>query len=505
VYNENLKITSYHAGHVAGGCVFNIEIGASSLLYVNGFNLTGGRILLPSDIPRLFPSLLITNSAYAVAVSETRTVMEREFMKAVLECVQAQGKIVIPIYRLGFFYEIVNILFDFWKQMQFKYPIYVSDENMEYPSRFSPLLRHSYTPSYQKTLLEYFNNNYPRETIRNTKETPKLELFDWNLLQNQGPFVLFTGPATISQGDSFRAVKAVASDPKNLIVLSEACTPGNINYILYADPQRKEISKRLGVEVACGVHYLPCGDEVDAKSIVQLAQQVAPRQVVLDHVLKEDLEFMTEHIGAQLKTNQELDQPVRIVQIKSQPGALTVLKPPVDIPVRIHKSMFNHPKDVKGILIAENRRKLMLVTESNAVRRLKKKKHTLSFEIAWKQTKEPVRKKKRNSRAASSMSFLLAEPATSDDDEVQEEQPQADVHQVLEVLEVALRKWLVDVPIERRPDMSTCLILKSVLVSITADWQVLMEWTFEDEELAGRVLGIAKQIVEKEYSKKTES
>ncbi|KAF4325045.1 hypothetical protein BBO99_00000622 [Phytophthora kernoviae] len=492
--NENMKVTAYHSGHVAGGCAFFIEIGATSVLFANDFNLTGGRVLLPAQIPRLEPTALISRSSFAVTVSETQSAMERDLVKVILECIGSNGKVVIPVYRLGFFHELVTILLDHWQQMKdntTRCPIYLSDTAMDYPSRFLPVLSRMCTPAIRKLLCEKPAN------------AGDLQEFDWKKLQQPGPFVLFTGPANISQGDSLRAIKAVASDPKNLIVLSEYCTPGTVNYLLYADAERKRISKRLGVNVACGVHYQPCGDEVDTKTIVQLASCVAPRQVLLDYAVPDDLEFVKTHIVNQLKIDPAIDSSLAVKGIS--PAGRTPIKPARDIPLRIHKAMFNNPSDVQGMLIAEPKRKLMLVSSGNGARRLKKKKHSLFFSYSWKKPFEPSpRAKKKNSRApASALSFLLSAAVESaDEEEETEQQPQADVEQLQTALEAALGKWIRHLTIEK---IDRWLKLRTVGVAVSAEWEVHMEWSYDDEALAGRVLGIAKQVLHAEYKKQLEN
>ncbi|KUF97161.1 Phosphatidyl inositol kinase (PIK-B) [Phytophthora nicotianae] len=434
--NEHLKVTAYHSGHVAGGCAFYLEIGATTVLFANDFNLTGGRVLLPAQIPRLEPTTMITRSSFAVTVSETQTAMERELVKVILECIASNGKVVIPVYRLGYFHELITILLEHWQQIKdasgkaAKCPIYLSDTAMEYPSRFLPVLFRTCTPTVQN-LLRAKNPN-----------AADLQVFDWKRLQQPGPFVLFTGPANISQGDSLRAIKAVASDPKNLIVLSEYCTPGTVNYLLYADPERKRVSKRLGVNVECGVHYQPCGDEVDTKSIVQLVSRVAPRQVILDYTVPDDLEFVKTHVQNHLKMDPAVDASVVVKGIN--PAGRTPIEPARDIPLRIHKAMFNNPSDVQGMLIAEPK------LESD------------------------------------------------DEEDESEQQPQADADQLLKALESSLTKWILDLPMEK---IDRWLKLRTVGVSVSAEWEVHMEWSYDDEALAGRVLGIAKQVVHAEYKK----
>ncbi|EEY65797.1 integrator complex subunit, putative [Phytophthora infestans T30-4] len=488
--NDRLKVTAYHSGHVAGGCAFYLEIGATTVLFANDFNLTGGRVLLPAQIPRLEPTAMITRSSFAVTVSETQSAMERELVKAILECIASNGKVVIPVYRLGYFHELITIILEHWQQIKDatgktgKCPIYLSHASMEYPSRFLPVLSRTCTSATQNLLRD-------KNPI-----AADLQVFDWKNLQQPGPFVLFTGPANISQGDSLRAIKAVASDPKNLIVLSEYCTPGTVNYLLYADPERKRVSKRLGVNVECGVHYQPCGDEVDTKSIVQLVSRVAPRQVILDYTVPDDLEFVKTHVQNHLKMDPDVGTSVLVKGIN--PAGRTSIEPGRDIPLRIHKAMFNNPSDVQGMLIAEPKRKLMLVSSGNGARRLKKKKHSLFFSYSWKKPFEPSpRVKKKSLRPASALSFLLSAAVESADEEDEsEQQPQADADQLLEALESSLTQWILDLPIEK---IDRWLKVRTVGVSVSTEWEVHMEWSYDDEVLAGRVLGIAKQVVHAEY------
>lgn len=491
--SEQVKVTAFHAGHVAGGCAFHIEIGATTIVYAHDFNRSGTRVLLPAQIPRLEPHALITRSAFAVTVSETKTSMERELVRVVHECVSAGGKVVVPVYRLGFFHELMTILLDYWRKMQLVCPIYVSDEaGMQFPSRFAPLVARTFTDEF-KELLEQ------REA--NPKQHPEIQGFDWKRLQAPGPFVLFTAPASIAHGDSLRAVKAVASDPKNLIVLSENCTPGTVNFSLYADPQRKEAAKRVGANVVCGVHYFPCGDEVDAKSIVEFVAHIAPRQVLLDAVVPEDMHFVRTHILNRFTSNPDGGaESVSVCEI-ARDGP-TAIEGSREIPLKIHKSMFNNPFDVQGMLIAENKRKLLLVATGNGARRLKKKRHSLNFAFSWKKEPEPsTRVKTKSARAPSSaLAFLLSGPTESaDDNEEEEEQPQAVVADLLAALRVTLARWLHDTQIEETENR--WLKIRSIGVSVSPEWEVHMEWSYEDEELAGRVLGIAKQVVTAEYKK----
>lgn len=495
--NDHVKITAYHAGHVAGGCVFYIELGATTVLFARDFNKRGGgRVLLPAAIPRLEPTVLITRSAFAVTVSETKTAMERELVRVVHECVSAGGKVVIPVYRLGFFHELVAIVLEYWRTMALACPLYVADAaGMQFPSRFTPLVARTYAPAFQAMLAH-------REA--NPQQHAALQSFDWKRLHAPGPFVLFTGPASIAHGDSLRALKACASDPKNLVVLSEHCTPGTVNYSLYADPQRTEAAKRLGVSVTCGVHYFPCGDEVDAKSIVELAAHVAPQHVLLDAVVPEDVAFVETHMRHRIGATASSDSSsVTVAAVASD--APTPIETARAIPMKIHKSLFNSPFDVQGMLIAEAKRKLVLVTASNGARRLKKKRHALHFAMSWKKAPEPsTRVKKKSARAPSSaLAFLLSAPAEStddDDDDDAEAQPQAVVDDLLTALRTALAKWLLDTPVDVASD-GRWLKIRSIGVAVSPEWEVHLEWSYDDEELAGRVLGIAKQVVHAEYKR----
>lgn len=497
-------ITAYHAGHIFGGCCFHVEMISPTstilLFYVNGFNINGTCVVVASDIPRLYPDLLLTNSRYAVSVSETKNGMENDLVKAILESLQAKGKVIIPVHRIGFVQELMTIFYRYWKNYQLEsIPIYVTDSSIQYPDRSTSLLGTSILSKTYRDVLGDFD-----EHLETEEQMPFFcQPFDWKLLHDQGKtssFVVFTTPANIAQGDTCRVLKALASDPRNLIVLSEDCFPGSVSYSLYADPERSEASKKLGIEIECGVHYFPCGNEIDAKSIVDMARQIAPQHVLLSSsTVSEDEELITKYLAAQLRKDPYIGKHMRVEHIPLD-GPMHIPLASRAIPIRLHKTFLKNPNDVQGIIIAETRRKMMLMTTGTGIRRLKKPRHSLQYSKSWKYVPEKAsRRRKNDTRPTSSgISFLLSASVGSDEEEDDQEQPQANVMDILELIIKESKHWLLDTPVHRQ---DLWIKARSIELSVTIDWQVCINWSYRDEELAGRIFSIAKQTIRYEYAK----
>ena len=71
------------------------------VLYTGDFNSTADRQLGPAVVPRLHPSLLITECTYGAQIRGWRRRMERELLAAVRRAVEAGGKVLIPSFAVG--------------------------------------------------------------------------------------------------------------------------------------------------------------------------------------------------------------------------------------------------------------------------------------------------------------------------------------------------------------------------------------------------------------------
>jgi integrator complex subunit 11 len=104
--DETLEVTAYYAGHVLGAAMFEIRVGEQSVVYTGDFNMTPDRHLGAAWLPRLRPSLLVTESTYCTFVRDSKRVREKDFLARVHAAVERGGK-GFPFSKrmlLGFFF-----------------------------------------------------------------------------------------------------------------------------------------------------------------------------------------------------------------------------------------------------------------------------------------------------------------------------------------------------------------------------------------------------------------
>ncbi|OQR92403.1 integrator complex subunit [Achlya hypogyna] len=475
-----ITITAHRAGHVAGGCLFTIELDGMQVTFVDGFNLHGSRVLLPASLPPRPSHIALLRGDYAVTVSETHTVIEREFCKVVHDVVKLRGKVVIPVFGVGcFVHDILAMLQDYWARMDLGHiPFYATSDALVASPIQPALVADSYTPAFAMR---------PRCPVAKLPSAAVLAEADT-------PMVIFSDGATLTTGDTASVLQTVGADANNLLVLSEYCTKGTINHAFLHGQVGSELSKAFNASIVCRVHVLPSGDEVDARDVVEMARQLAP----LHHLVLLGLD--DGHVACLNEAILDHGRPAAFSALGDDD---LVLSYPREIAVRLRSNIAFSRGPTASLLLAEPRKKMAVFGEAS-VRRLKKKKHTVVFGHSWKypkasmlQRQRPKEHKKRSSGAGFGLSILLSnnEP---DDDDSEEEEAAANVGNALTGIEKALQQWMgvCKYPIERRP---MYVEVGSVQVDVSPDWTINMRWSYDDEELASRIFGLAQGVVSQQY------
>ncbi|KDO24379.1 hypothetical protein SPRG_10457 [Saprolegnia parasitica CBS 223.65] len=476
-----LTITAHRAGHVAGGCLYTIEVDGTQVAFVDGFNLHGSRVLLPASLPPRPPHIALIRGNYSVTVSETRTVIEREFCKVIHDVINLRGKVVIPVFGVGcFFHDILSMLTDYWVRMELTHvPIYVTSDT---------LLHQQATPFYHALLLDSYTNAFNHRTRLPVYKLPSLQTLE----EPNTPMVVFSEGASLTSGDTASALQAIGQHVNNLLVLSEFCTKGTINRAFLNNEVCAELSKSFHASITCRVHELPSGEEGDARDVAELTRQLRPRH----HVVLAGVD--DGHVAC---FHEAIPSDGRLAPFSVLGDDDLVLSVPRDIGVRVRSNVAFNRGPMTTLLVAEPRKKMAVYGESS-LRRLKKKRHALEYDHSWKYpkssaiSKRPKEVKKRSGGASFMLQDLLVNDAPDSDDP--EEEMQANVSDVHDGIYRALHQWMGvgKYPIERRP-MS--VEVGSVQVDVSTDWSINMRWSFDDEELASRVFGLAQRVVQQQY------
>ena len=101
VFQNDIKVTAYYAGHVLGACMFYIECNGETVVYTGDYNMTADRHLGSAWIEKLKPDVCITECTYATTIRDSKRSREREFLREVHSTLEKGGKVLIPVFALG--------------------------------------------------------------------------------------------------------------------------------------------------------------------------------------------------------------------------------------------------------------------------------------------------------------------------------------------------------------------------------------------------------------------
>ncbi|GJW03284.1 cleavage and polyadenylation specificity factor subunit 3-II [Tanacetum coccineum] len=289
--DKDLQIRAYYAGHVLGAAMVYASVGDAAMVYTGDYNMTPDRHLGAAQIDRLQLDLLITESTYATTYRDSKYVREREFLKAVHKCVANGGKVLIPTFALGRAQELCILLNDYWERVNLKVPIYFSSgltiqANM-----------------YYKVLINWTSQRV-KDTYasRNAFDFINARKFDHKLLDAPGPCVLFASPGMITGGFSLKAFTHWAPCETNLVTLPGYCAVGTVGHKLMSKdkPKKVDVGNNTQIDVRCQIQQLAFSPHTDAKGIIDLVKFLSPKNVMLVHGEKPNMDKLKGIIESEL-------------------------------------------------------------------------------------------------------------------------------------------------------------------------------------------------------------
>ncbi len=104
---DDMKICFYNAGHIAGACCVYIKSSEGSLFYSGDFSLFSQRTVEGLKLPKLRPDIGIFETTYGDRLHSNREVEEQRLIDIIKECIENNGKMLIPAFALGRAQEVI--------------------------------------------------------------------------------------------------------------------------------------------------------------------------------------------------------------------------------------------------------------------------------------------------------------------------------------------------------------------------------------------------------------
>lgn len=280
---EDVVLTFYIAGHIAGASCVYITTPEGSLFYSGDFSIFSQRSVDGLKVPKLRPDAAIFETTYGDRLHSNREVEEERLIELARECEINRGKMLIPAFALGRAQEILLILQKAINKKIIKnINIYVDgmikDINRVY--KFNPLyLKNSLAKKILRGIEPFYHENIIPVDKKELRE---------KIAEDKEPCIIVSSSGMITGGPSQYYAEKLASLENGYIVITgyqDEESPGRklLNLLESEENERKlEINGR-SIPVKCRVEKVGLSAHGDKGEIRSLINLLSPNNIFLVH------------------------------------------------------------------------------------------------------------------------------------------------------------------------------------------------------------------------------
>ena len=295
---EDMYITFYNAGHIAGASCIYLQSPEGAVFYSGDFSVFSQRTVEGAKLPRLRPDVAIVESTYGDRLHSNREIEERNLIDAVNECIENNGKMIIPAFALGRAQEVILILKGAMNKGNLKkVKVYVDgmvrDINRVYKN--NPLyLKNSLGKRILKGISPFYDDN-----IIEIKATENRE----EILSQKEPVVIISSSGMLTGGPSAFYAEKIAPMENGYIVITgyqDEESPGRkILDLLDADEESERYLSinGLNIPVKCKVKKVGLSAHSDKNEIKGVLERISARNIILVHGNEEVIRSLGKEIS----------------------------------------------------------------------------------------------------------------------------------------------------------------------------------------------------------------
>ena len=221
---RGVTVTPYAAGHMLGGAFWKIQKETDDVLYAVDYNHRKEKHLNGAVLESMRrPSLLITD-AFNVQGSPQVKSHDTLLMDMILRCMRQDGNALIPIDPAGRVLELLLILEEKWAQMQLGAYQLVLLTTVAYNTL-------DFARSHLEWMGEHVGRNFDsdRHNVFNMRYLTLCHSLDEFSALRPGPKVVLASFGSLEAGPARHLFVRWASDPRNLIVLTDRMQAGSLS------------------------------------------------------------------------------------------------------------------------------------------------------------------------------------------------------------------------------------------------------------------------------------
>ncbi len=297
---EDIKITFYTAGHIAGASCVYITTPEGSLFYSGDFSIFPQKTVEGLKVPKLRPDAAIFETTYGDRLHANREVEEERLLELIRECEMNKGKMLIPAFALGRSQEILLIIKKALNKKSIKnIKVYVDgmikDINRVY--KLNPLyLKNSLGKKILRGVEPFYDDNIIAVDKKEIRE---------KILEDKEPCIVVSSSGMLTGGYSQYYAEKIAPMENGYIIITgyqDEESPGRklLNLLEDEEDKKLELNGR-SIPVKCKVEKVGLsahGDKGEIKSLINL---LTPNNIFMVHGNEEVIESFSKELLSEVR------------------------------------------------------------------------------------------------------------------------------------------------------------------------------------------------------------
>jgi len=295
---QEIKVTFYPAGHVAGAVLIYIEGKEGTLIYTGDLSATRQQTVNGAFIPKLRPDILMIESTYGDKLHSNREIEEERLIGMVKAVLNRGGKMLIPAFALGRAQEILLLLRRGVNRKQIPAVKVYVDGMIKEINRV-----------YRR------NPNYLRENLAKRIFKGKEIFYDDNVIpvfskemreavpEAKEGLCVIASSGMLAGGPSAFYAEKFAAEEKNFIALTgyqDEEAPGRQLMKLITDEEKCLEINNKKIPVYCGVGMYGLSAHADKGELQAIIEKLRPKKVFLVHGDQEVLSSFSRNLSKEV-------------------------------------------------------------------------------------------------------------------------------------------------------------------------------------------------------------
>lgn len=279
---NGIKFTAFHAGHVLGAAMFQVEIAGLRVLFTGDYSREMDRHLNSAEVPPTPSEILIVESTFGTATHEPRLQREKKLTQLIHTTVSRGGRVLMPVFALGRAQELMLVLDEYWQQHaeelgSGQVPIFYAS-NL---ARKCMNVFQTYVNMMNDDIRKKFRDSQTNPFIfKNISYLKNLEEF-----QDFGPSVMLASPGMLQSGLSRDLLERWCPEEKNLVLVTGYSVEGTMAKYIMLEPETipSVTNPEATIPRRCQVEEISFAAHVDFQENLEFIEKINASNIILVH------------------------------------------------------------------------------------------------------------------------------------------------------------------------------------------------------------------------------